>query len=335
MPRKTDGPQANAPVGDVRVLAGFEALITEHLDWMRVHHFSEVTATGRLPVLREFARWCLDRSVTRPAEVTKALLERYQRHLFHYRKSDGAPLSFRTQRQRLEVLRSFFRWLTKHNHLAANPASELEMPREERRLPQTLSAAETEQVLAVPDVATPLGLRDRAILETLYSTGIRRMELGGLKLHDVDRARRIVFVRQGKGRKDRLVPIGERALLWIEKYLAEARPKLVCALDDAWLFLDASGRKWDLKQLSEHVRRLVRAAELGKPGGGCHLFRHTMATLMLENGADVRFIQQLLGHAKLDTTQIYTHVSIRQLQAVHELTHPAKLTKPEPPDKTP
>ena len=141
------------------------------------------------------------------------------------------------------MLRAFFRWLTKHNHLAANPASELEMPREERRLPQTLSAAETEQVLAVPDLATPLGLRDRAILETPYSTGIRRMELGGLKLHDVDHARRVVFVRQGKGRKDRYVPIGERALGWVRRYLDEARPKLVCALDDGWLFLDASGRK--------------------------------------------------------------------------------------------
>lgn len=328
MPRVYTGPQHNAPVGDAADRDGFEALITGHLHWLKLHHYSEMTATGRLPLLREFARFCLDRSLTRPSEVTKPVLERYQRHLFHYRKADGAPLSFRTQRQRLEVLRTFFRWLAKQNHICANPASDLELPKAERRLPQTFSAAEVEQILGLADLTTAEGLRNRAMLEVLYSTGIRRMELAGLRLQDVDFARRILFIRQGKGRKDRYVPVGERALLWVQKYLDNARPKLVPAVDEGWLFLGNAGSQWDLGNLTNLVRRIVRTSGLARKGG-CHLFRHTMATLMLENGADVRFIQQMLGHANLDTTQIYTHVSIRQLQAVHELTHPARLVRPQ------
>jgi integrase/recombinase XerD len=173
-----------------------------------------------------------------------------------------------------------------------------------------------------------LGLRDRAMMEVLYSTGIRRVELSNLELFDIDRERGTLTVRQGKGRKDRVVPIGERALGWIAKYLATARPELVAPPDHPTLFLNDRGEKLGVVYLTHLIGGYVEAAKTGKTGS-CHLFRHTMATLMLEGGADVRHIQEILGHVQLSTTSIYTRVSIRHLKAVHDATHPgAKSAKP-------
>jgi integrase/recombinase XerD len=167
-----------------------------------------------------------------------------------------------------------------------------------------------------------LGVRDRALLEVLYSTGIRRMEILKLKLYEVDKNHGVVSVREGKGKRDRVVPIGERALAWLEKYLIEVRPLIVGEPDEGYLFLTSTGQPFAPNYLSWLARRYVKAANVGK-SGACHIFRHTMATLMLEGGADVRYIQAMLGHARLDTTQIYTHVSIRMLKQIHAATHPA------------
>jgi integrase/recombinase XerD len=206
--------------------------------------------------------------------------------------------------------------------VATNPAADLELPRKGIRLPAAvLTAAEAEQILAVPDVRTPLGLRDRAILETFYSTGIRRFELAGLHVGDLDLAAGVLAVRQGKGKKDRFVPIGDRAAAWVAAYLREVRPLLAMHQDEGVLFLSSDGLPIPPETLSTLLNRIVRAAGIGKPGA-CHIFRHTMATLMLEGGADIRYIQQMLGHANLDTTQIYTHVAIHTLKAVHAATHP-------------
>jgi integrase/recombinase XerD len=213
------------------------------------------------------------------------------------------------------------------NHLLYNPASELELPRLEHRLPQhVLTTSEVEQVIAQPDVSEPMGVRDRAILETFYSTGMRRSELMSLSLFDLDRERGTVMIRQGKGKKDRMIPIGERALNWIDRYQNEVRAELVIGRDNTTLFLTNLGEMFTPDRLTQVVRRYVDAANLGKTGS-CHLFRHTMATLMLENGADIRYIQAMLGHAELSTTQIYTRVSIRKLKEIHTATHPGKVRK--------
>jgi integrase/recombinase XerD len=136
------------------------------------------------------------------------------------------------------------------------------------------------------------------------------------------------MVRQGKGKKDRLLPIGKRALEWIARYLEESRPLLLVNTNEHTLFLSTLGQALEPDSLTEYVRHYIDLADIGKKGS-CHLFRHTMATLMLENGADVRYIQAMLGHARLETTQIYTQVSIRKLQKVHALTHPADNPKPD------
>jgi integrase/recombinase XerD len=208
------------------------------------------------------------------------------------------------------------------------------LPKLEHRLPKhVLTERESEKIINEPDVNEPLGIRDRAILEVLYSTGMRRMELIRIKLYDLDRDRGTVIIRQGKGKKDRMIPIGERALAWIDKYLNEVRTSLVLDPDDGTVFLTTYHEPFTKNRLTQLVRDYVNAADIGKKGA-CHLFRHTMATIMLENGADIRFIQQMLGHARLDTTQIYTQVSIRMLKEIHSATHPTarlkrRKTKPE------
>jgi len=271
------------------------------------------------------------RGLKYPRDITKPILERYQRHLYHFRSANGSPLSFRTQYVYLTAIQGFFRYLGKQNFILSNPASDLDLPRCEKRLPRgVLSISEVEQVLNVIDIKETVGIRDRAILETFYSTGIRRMELIRLHLFDLDIDRQTLMIREGKGKKDRMIPIGERALSWIRKYLEDVRPSWVVEPDSGILFLTVRGEFLSPHWLSRMVGEFLEKANIGKKGS-CHMFRHTMATLMLEGGADIRFIQQMLGHAKLDTTSLYTQISIRKLQEIYLATHPgAKLERKKP-----
>ncbi len=292
--------------------------------WQQEKNYSHHTIDARERTLRVFAAWAAERGLVRPQEITKPILERWQRHLFLHRKADGEPLTTRSQIAHTQPLKAFFRWLARENHILYNPASELEMPRIGRRLPKhIMTVREAERVLAVPNLKTPVGVRDRAMLETLYSTGVRRQELINLNIHDLDAQRGVLIVRQGKGMKDRIIPIGARALAWIDKYLEDVRPDLASGADCGALFLAVTGQPFSPARLAEIVREAVNDSGIGKRGS-CHMFRHTMATLMLENGADIRFIQAMLGHAELSSTEIYTQVSIKALKAVHTATHPAK-----------
>ncbi len=316
------------PVGDLRDPDSLYYHLLRFLAWLTDHHYSAHTVEGRDFYLRTFIAWCDTRGLTRPHDVTKPIIESYQRFLFLRRKKNGEPLTIHSQYTHLVPVRAWFKWLAKQNHILYNPAAEIELPRLGHRLPRyVLSQAEAEKVLAVPDVTTATGLRDRAMMETLYSTGMRRSELLNLKRYDVDAERGTAMIREGKGRKDRLIPIGERALAWIEKYKADVRPELATGADDDTLFLSHLGESFAPIRLTQLVRDYINAANVGKRGS-CHLFRHTMATLMLENGADIRYIQAMLGHASPATTQIYAQVSIRMLKTIHAATHPGKPIRP-------
>lgn len=322
------GARARTPVaGDPTDARGFPRAVSDFCEWMLTRHYAERTVEAREEHLAHLAGWLLERGVSRPAEVTRPVLQRYQRWLFWYRKDDGHPLSIRRQYERLVAVRLLFRWLTRENRVLYNPAADLELPRVTQRLPRwVLTHSEAERVLAQPNLDDPLGIRDRALLETLYATGVRRFELASLGLYDLDTERGTLLVRLGKGRKDRVVPIGERAVAWIEKYLAEVRPLFTVEPDDGVLFLGVDGQAIGLHRLTELVREYVDSAGIGKRGS-CHLFRHSMATAMLEGGADVRYVQEMLGHAMLETTRIYTRVSIRQLQRVYLASHPAAIAE--------
>jgi integrase/recombinase XerD len=304
---------------------GIELLLREHLNALRVRGYSENTVYSRKVHLGFFVQWAYEHGLREPVEITRPVLERYQRYLFFYRKKNGEPLSFRSQHTRLVPLRVWFRWMTRQNHILHNPASEIDLPRLGHSLPKNiLSAREVEQIMTLCDIEDPIGLRDRVIMEVFYSTGIRRLEAIALKLYDLQFDRSLIQVRKGKGNKDRYVPLGERAAAWLQKYIREARPRLAVEPDDMTVFLTAQGEPFSPCYLSYMVRERIDAAKLSK-SGSCHLFRHTMATLMHENGADIRFIQQMLGHEDLKSTQIYTQVAIRTLQQVHAATHPAAL----------
>jgi integrase/recombinase XerD len=324
MPRKGQK-RPQPPVGDARDPDSLYHHLLRYLAHLAEKNYSPRTIESRDKLLRLFIVWCDDRSLTRPQQIDRPILERYQRHLFYYRKKDGEPLSTRSQHARIIPIRHWFTWLVKQGHLLYSPATDLELPRLEKRLPKAiLSAKEAEMVLAVPDIGNAIGLRDRAILETFYSTGMRRMELINLTVHSIDAERGTVMIRQGKGKKDRLIPIGERALAWIEKYKESARPELVSGREDGTLFLSNLGGAFVPDRVTQLAKGYVDRSGVGKQGA-CHLFRHTMATLMLEGGADIRYIQAMLGHAELSTTEIYTQVSIRKLQAIHAATHPGRM----------
>ena len=303
---------------------GITPYMLKFLDWTAVKNMSKDTVKRRRMALKKFIHWCHERDLQQPQEITKPILERYQRHLYYYRKENGQPLTFGSQHAMLSPIKSFFKWLTQENYLLYNPASELQLPKKPRRLPKTiLHIDDIELIISQTNTETDEGIRDRAIIETLYSTGIRRGEATSLTIYDIDARRQTLMVREGKYQKDRLLPIGERALKWIEHYRLDIRPSYVTGHDNGILFLTDQGEKFKRGTLSNRIKRYIKKAGLDVPGS-CHLFRHAMATHMLENGADIRFIQAMLGHADLSTTQIYTQVSIEKLKQIHAATHPAR-----------
>ena len=329
--RKKPRPPPRVRAPDPAAANGLRAYQSAFLEWTLTTGLSPATAQTRSRALDRFILWCDERGLQRPHDITRPILQRYQNYLYHYRKADGQPLSFNTQSTQLYPIVAFFKWCVRDNHLLYNPASELVLPKPPRQLPKNLkSVAEIEMILNQADIDTPSGLRNRAILETLYSTGIRRSELIHLSLYDIDTGRGTLMVRQGKGSKDRLIPIGARACAWVARYVQEVRPQLAVNADQRSLFLTDYGEPFAKNRLSDMVKRHMHYA--GSRNGGCHAFRHAMATHMLENGADIRYIQAMLGHSELSTTQIYTHVAIGKLQAVHALTHPARLERPEKTD---
>ena len=298
-----------------------------YLEQLAARNYSFDTIDGRKDALKVFLNWCQDRELTRADQITRPILEAHQRWLWNYRRSNGKRWGWSIQRNRLTALKDWFRWLTKQNVLLHNPASELELPRKEKRLPRAaLTVAQVEALLSVPNVLDPLGVRDRAILELFYSCGLRRTELCHLECIDFHAERRTLYIRQGKGKKDRIVPVGERAAHWLERYLVEVRPRLCLDTRTSFIFLTGYGGAFHPDFMTRMVSELMEQASLSCKGS-CHMLRHCCATHMLEGGADIRYIQQLLGHEKLETTAIYTEVNIRQLQEVHRRCHPSGTLK--------
>ena len=304
-------------------MTSIEADAAVYLEWMEIHNYAAKTIECRQRYLGYFFAYLAPLGVEEAKEVALEHILGYQHALFTHRKRDGNPLGFGTQARRLVPVARFFSWLRREHRLVTNPAADLLLPRPDRRLPEaTLSAAEMAVLLAAPDVSRPLGLRDRAVLEVFYSCGLRRSELISLWLRDVDFDRRTLFVRRGKGAKDRYVPIGERALFWVRLYVEIVRPGFVGDRFPEHLFLSSAGTPLCPDWLCRKIRAYLADAGIDKRGS-CHLLRHTVATLMLEGGADIRYVAEMLGHARLETTQRYTRVSIDRLRTVHASCHPA------------
>ena len=305
-----------------------QALLDRYFMHLLMNNWSQATINRRKYSLGRLLGWLAERGIDSVDELTVANLEAYRRSLFHHRnEKTGKPLKFCTQASYLSAMKHWTTWLHKENWVTADHGQSIPLPKAEHRLPAGyLSMSEAESVCNETDIKTAIGLRDRSILEVFYSTGMRRSELANLQLDDIDYERRLIMIRLGKGRRDRVVPIGQRAMEWLDKYVKDIRPELVREPSDV-LFLTSLGNRFNVVTLSQLVRDYLTAAGI-KRRGSCHMLRHTMATLMLENGADLRSLQTLLGHKNLNTTAIYTHVTIQRLREVHDKTHPAKPDKP-------
>jgi integrase/recombinase XerD len=260
-----------------------------------------------------FADW-LDQAVGR------TLVDASESDLRQYALARHAGSAASSTNRRLSVFKRFFRWALRERLLAADPTLKLDSARQPLRVPKSLSEAQVEALLAAPDTATPLGLRDRAMLELLYASGLRVSELVSLKTVHVSFVECALRVT-GKGAKERLVPFGEEALAWIERYLAEARAAILGRRASSALFVTGRGgpmtRQMFWKLLKAHAARAGIAAPLSP-----HTLRHAFATHLLNHGADLRAVQMLLGHADISTTQIYTHVARERLKVLHAAHHP-------------
>ena len=231
-----------------------------------------------------------------------------------------AGLAARTVARSVHAVRGFFRFCVREGRLEADPMENLKAPRAFKALPRFLSPAQVETLLEAPDTATPMGVRDRAILEVFYATGLRVSELIGLRASDVDLRMGLVTCF-GKGRKERLVPLGMEAQRWVERYLREARPGFSRGREPGFLFLSNRGTRLSRMGLWGIVRRHAVSAGV-QAVLTPHVLRHSFATHLLERGADLRSLQAMLGHADISTTQIYTHVTRERLRKVYDQYHP-------------
>jgi integrase/recombinase XerD len=236
-----------------------------------------------------------------------------------HRRGARAPRSASDARL-LSSLRRFYQYCLREHRVAEDPTLRLEPPKRTPRFPKTLSEADVEALLAAPDTGRPLGLRDRAMLETLYACGLRVSELVSLKTVETNLDAGVVRLF-GKGSKERLVPLGEEAVGWIERYLRKARPALVKRAGSAALFVTARGAPMTRQAFWHLIRRYGARAIPGKALSP-HVLRHAFATHLINHGADLRVVQMLLGHADISTTQIYTHVARERLKALHAKHHP-------------
>jgi integrase/recombinase XerD len=263
--------------------------------------------------LQGYADWLAD-------QAGKALDASAESDLLGYMAQRHAATRTTTANRRLTVFKRYFRWALREKLLQHDPTLRLASARQPLRVPRTLTEAQVEALLGAPDVATPLGLRDRTMLELMYASGLRVSELVTLKSVHVGLNEGALRVT-GKGSKERLVPFGEEAHAWLRRYLAEARPAILGGRQTDALFVTARGAGMTRQMFWQIIKKHARAGGVHVPLSP-HTLRHAFATHLLNHGADLRAVQMLLGHADISTTQIYTHVARERLRQLHEQHHP-------------
>lgn len=317
-----------------------ESLVADLLQWQRLQGHSDRTLQSCKQRLNSFWRFLEKRGLVGKngvelEAITDSIIADYQTYLFEYPHSrTGGKLTSLSQTNYLNGVQVFFKFLCKTRRLARDPSLVIRLPRALVTLPSAvLSTQEVKLLLKMPDTRTVLGFRDRTIMEVLWSTGIRMKELLGLEVEDVRPEEGLLFIRDGKGGKQRCIPIGSRALSWLLRYIETVRPLLSrevlmkgCrwkkpAIASARLFLSRAGLACPDTSIGHRLRGYAKKARL-KKRITVHVFRHTLATEMLKSGADLRHIQEMLGHERLTTTQRYLRVVKEELKRVHLATHP-------------
>lgn len=280
------------------------------------------TIKGAKHALRKLTRFLEAENVADIADLTPELLGDYQEELAFSLTSNGRPLCLRSQGLLLSSLKGFTRYLKEKDCLVRDPGESLKLPKKPRRLPKSiLNLQEVKKLIGAPDMQTNQGYRNRIVLEILYDTAIRRAEVSAIKLADLDLDGGYLQVH-GKGDKDRVVPLSRRVCELVRNYLLMVRPAYVQGKDRGHLILNRWGERMDANGIWAVVKRCGKLAKLDKVS--THTLRHTCATHMLRNGAPVRHLQEMLGHESLESTQIYTHVTINDLKEVHAKYHPSE-----------
>lgn len=305
----------------------FEEVLNRYADHLKIRNYSQSTMRNYRKSLEEFLSFlCEEQGLTRLQDVTKEVLRAWEAKVYaRTRLKGGSPLSLSTKHHKITALKSLFGFLLKKGEILYNPASDLELPGLRRdKLRDSLKEREIKKLIEAPSGRTPLGIRDRAILELFYSTGIRNSELRALEIEDVDFERQEIKILHAKGyfgERQRLLPVGKKALLYLEEYLRESRPKLLKEPSLRVFFVTKSGRALRVEDPRDIVFKYEKLSGL-KRHAYPHLFRHSFATHLLRHGADIRFVQEMLGHKSLDSTQVYTKIEISDLKKIHHKTHP-------------
>ena len=290
-------------------------LVNQFLDalWLE-RGLSENTLSAYRSDLQQFAQWLVEQQL----DATKVEMQHIQSYLAHCHQKSYTS---RTNARILSVLKRFYRWLLRENLITTDPTLEVSAPKLSKSLPVSLSEADVERLLQAPDVSKPLGLRDRVLLEMVYATGLRVSELVKLTLQQLDRRQGLVRI-VGKGGKERIVPVGELALEWLNRYFDESRSLLLQGKGSSdYVFVTQRGGGITRQAFWYIIKNYAKIADI-QVSISPHTLRHAFATHLLNNGADLRAVQMLLGHSDLSTTQIYTHLARARLQEFHEEHHP-------------
>ena len=298
-------------------------VVARFTGYLKQKGFSPRTVVTYLNYLKPFVRYLTEKEVASVGDVTKEMVKQYQSFLYHHPKR----LSLRTQGHHLVGLRSFFNFLESSDLILSNPTTQIEFPKKPIHLPRDIfSEREVKKLLNAVTLEPThgrrkLGFRDKAVLELLYSTGVRSGELTELKLLHLDKEEGMLRIEEGKGKKDRVVPVGDVAIHYLKLYLEHGREKLLLKGETPYLFVSNRGAGLKAADVPKLVKKYARRAGITRQVNA-HMVRHSVATHMLKRRAPIRYIQELLGHASLDTTQIYTKVEISDLKKIHHQTHP-------------
>jgi integrase/recombinase XerD len=299
----------------------FEPYLEEYLERLAAAGYSKGTLKGRRECLNRFFQGMAEKGIYEPRDVTRGMVDEYFSDLKKYRTAKGTPLAGSTYSRHIGAVDGFFRWLAKTNQILISPVANRPVIRSKRRLPQVLTEDEILKILESCPFNTPAGLRDRAMLELLYSTGIRVGELTAANVEDFIMDRRELVIVQGKGRKDRIAPVGEYAARFTESYLKMIRPWQAQADEKALFVCTRTGKRLSAQTVRSAIGYALDRSGINRPVTP-HLFRHSMATHLLRNGADLRHIQAILGHVSLRITEVYTHLNLNDLKQTVKKAHP-------------
>ncbi len=304
-----------------------KALANAYIRSLKVRNFTQRTIAAVTWKLNRFLCFLESEQIEHVDHITGQAVRDYQMSLYQSLNRKGQPNTIAYQNGLLATAKQFLKFLKENDFIVSNPGRNVDYGKEPQKLPRgVLSPAEARKILHAPDTKTLLGYRDRTICEVLYSSGIRKTELNNLTLADVDYHDGFLRIIEGKGRKDRIVPIGRIACRYLENYIKSIRCELITDPYNNHLFLTLRGKRFSKNVVWELIKKYAKKAKI-KKNVHPHTFRHSCATSMLKNRADIVTIQKLLGHASLDSTQVYTHLSITDLKSVHSRCHPRERDK--------